>query len=395
MNKNAFIPYGCQSISEEDISAVNEVLRSPLITQGPRISAFENSVAKKVKANFGVALNSATSALHVACLALELKPGEYLWTTPNSFVASANCALYCKANINFVDINPLTGLISIEDLKKKLEEAKLSKKLPKILIPVHLGGSSCDMKSIYKLSKEYGFSIIEDASHAIGGQYDDEPVGICRYSSITIFSFHPVKIITTGEGGLATTNEYSLYQRMKDLRSHGIVKEEMRLTKTNAPPWVYEQQMLGFNYRITDIQCALGLSQLNRLDKIIDERNFLLNKYKYLTKGFPLRILEVPKNVKSSVHLCIIRLDDKNPIYHRKVFEILQNLGIGVQVHYTPIHLQPFYQSLGFKKGDFPESEMHGTNAISLPLFPGLNESQQSQIINALEIAFEKAYKEN
>jgi UDP-4-amino-4,6-dideoxy-N-acetyl-beta-L-altrosamine transaminase len=379
-----FIPYGRQTITEADIAAVVKVLRSPSLTQGPAVPAFEQAVAAKVGARYGVAVNSATSALHIACLALGLGPGDRLWTSPITFVASANCGRYCGADVDFVDIEPSTGLMSVAGLAAKLEQAERDGTLPKVVVPVHLAGSSCDMAAIGSLADRYGFAVLEDASHAIGGRYHGEPVGNCRYSAITVFSFHPVKIITTGEGGLATTNDSLLAQSMAELRSHGIVREVERFTRPVAGPWVYEQQQLGFNYRITDIQAALGLSQLQLLDEIVAERNRQLQRYRELLADLPVRLLEVPEGVLSSVHLAVIRLIRATAEQHRGVFEGLRSAGIGVQLHYFPVHLQPFYRALGFAEGQFPEAEAYASSAISLPLFPGLTETDQGRVFTAL-----------
>ena len=379
-----FLPYGRQTITEADIAAVVEVLRSPFLTQGPAVPAFEQAVATKVGARHGVSVNSATSALHIACLALGLGPGDRLWTSPITFVASANCGRYCGAGVDFVDIDAATGLMSMAVLKAKLEQAEGTGTLPKVVVPVHLAGSSCDMAAIGALAERYGFAVLEDASHAIGGRYQGEPVGNCRHSSITVFSFHPVKIITTGEGGLATTNDPELAQRMAELRSHGIVREAERFERPAAGPWVYEQQQLGFNYRITDIQAALGLSQLQRLDEIVAERNRQLQRYQELLADLPVQLLEVPEDVLSSVHLAVIRLQQVSAQEHRQVFEGMRATGIGVQLHYSPVHLQPYYRALGFAEGQFPEAEAYSSSAISLPLFPGLSEEQQQQVVAAI-----------
>ncbi|PSI00335.1 UDP-4-amino-4,6-dideoxy-N-acetyl-beta-L-altrosamine transaminase, partial [Synechococcus lacustris] len=379
-----FIPYGRQTITEADIAAVEHVLRSPFLTQGPSVPAFEQAVANQVGASYAVAVNSATSALHIACLALGLGPGDRLWTSPITFVASANCGRYCGATVNFVDIEPSTGLMSMAALQTKLEQAERTGTLPKVLVPVHLTGSSCDMAAIGALAKRYGFAVLEDASHAIGGRYQGEPVGNCRHSAITVFSFHPVKIITTGEGGLATTNDPVLAQRMAELRSHGIVREAERFERPAAGPWVYEQQQLGFNYRITDIQAALGLSQLQRLDDVVAERNRQLQRYQELLADLPVQLLEVPEDVLSSVHLAVIRLQQASAQEHRQVFEGMRATGIGVQLHYSPVHLQPYYRALGFAEGQFPEAEAYASSAISLPLFPGLSASDQQRVASAL-----------
>ena len=325
-----FLPYGRQTITSNDIEAVVDVLRSAFLTQGPMVPDFEHAVATKVEAAHGVAVNSATSALHIACLALGLGSGDRLWTSPITFVASANCGRYCGATVDFVDIDSATGLMNVVALEQKLEQAKLEGTLPKIVVPVHLTGSSCDMSTIKRLADRYGFAVVEDASHAIGGRYKGEPVGNCRHSSITVFSFHPVKIITTGEGGLATTNDPALYKRMAELRSHGIVREAERFEHPAAGPWVYEQQQLGFNYRMTDLQAALGLSQLKRLNEIVAERNHQLQRYRELLVDFPVQLLEVPEDVLSSVHLAVIRLNQATAEEHRQVFEGLRNAGIGV-----------------------------------------------------------------
>ena len=379
-----FLPYGRQTITEADIAAVVEVLHSPFLTQGPVVPAFEQAVANQVGARHGVAVNSATSALHIACLALGLGAGDRLWTSPITFVASANCGRYCGATVDFVDIEPATGLMSMEALQTKLEQAEGTGTLPKVVVPVHLAGSSCDMAAIGALAERYGFAVLEDASHAIGGRYQGEPVGNCCHSAITVFSFHPVKIITTGEGGLATTNDPVLAQRMAELRSHGIVREAERFERPAAGPWVYEQQQLGFNYRITDIQAALGLSQLQRLDEIVAERNLQLQHYRDLLTDLPVQLLGVPEDVLSSVHLAVIRLQQATADQHRQVFEGLRVARIGVQLHYSPVHLQPYYRALGFAEGQFPAAEAYASSAISLPLFPGLSASDQQRVASAL-----------
>jgi UDP-4-amino-4,6-dideoxy-N-acetyl-beta-L-altrosamine transaminase len=379
-----FLPYGRQTITEADIAAVEAVLRSPFLTQGPVVPAFEQAVAAKVNSRHGVAVNSATSALHLACLALGVGPGDRLWTTPITFVASANCGKYCGAEVDFVDIDPATALMSVVNLEYRLEQAAKTGTLPKVLVPVHLCGTSCDMAAIGDLAQRYGVAVIEDASHAIGGQYQDEPVGNCRYSAISVFSFHPVKIISTGEGGLATTNDPALAQCMVDLRSHGITKDQSRFVRPSSGPWSYEQQTLGFNCRLTDFQAALGLSQLDRLEEIVSERQRLLDNYKQLLECLPVSLLEIPPTVRSAVHLAVIRLHSREPTYHRYVFEGLRAAGIGVQLHYSPVHLQPFYRRYGFTEGDFPEAEAYAHNAITLPLYPGLKDYEQQRVVKAL-----------
>ena len=384
-SNSTFIPYGRQTITEADIQAVVEVLKSPFLTQGPVVPSFEAAVAKKVGANYGVAVNSATSALHIACLALELGPGDYLWTSPITFVASANCGLYCGASVDFVDIDSSSGLMDVEALSRKLKQAEIQGTLPKVLVPVHLAGTSCDMQAIASLAERYGFAVLEDASHAIGGSYEGHAVGSCIYSSICVFSFHPVKIITTGEGGMATTNDPLLAQRMADLRSHGITKDQGRFEFPAAGPWSYEQQHLGFNYRMTDLQAALGLSQLERLDEIVAERNRLYWRYHKLLSNLPAHLLSIPPRVRSSVHLGVISLDESLVPFRRTLFEYLRARSIGVQVHYSPVHLQPFYKQLGFSLGDLPFSEAYAQSVISLPLFPGMFDADQDRVVEAFK----------
>jgi UDP-4-amino-4,6-dideoxy-N-acetyl-beta-L-altrosamine transaminase len=381
---DSFLPYGRQTITDADIAAVEAILRGPFLTQGPAVPAFENAVAAQVAAATAVAVNSATSALHLACLALGLGPGDRLWTTPITFVASANCGRYCGAEVGFVDIDPATALMSVADLEHKLEQAARSGMLPKILVPVHLCGTSCDMAAIAVLAERYGVAVIEDASHAIGGYYQYEPVGNCRYSAISVFSFHPVKIITTAEGGLATTNDPLLARRMADLRSHGIVKDGDRFEQPAPGPWGYEQQDLGFNYRLTDLQAALGLSQLERLKEIVAERQRLFELYRQSLASLPVNFLQIPPMVSSAHHLAVIRLHDKDPEQHRRVFQGLRAAGIGVQLHYSPVHLQPYYRRLGFAEGDFPKAEAYAHNAISLPLYPGLQQYELERVAKVL-----------
>ena len=346
---------------------------------------FEQSLTQQVGACHGIAVNSATSALHIACLALGLGPGDLLWTTPITFVASANCGRYCGAEVDFVDIDPSTGLMSVDALERKLQEAADKGRLPKVLVPVHLCGTSCAMERMGALAQQYGVAVLEDASHAIGGQYQGQPVGNCRHSAITVFSFHPVKIITTGEGGLATTNDPKLAEQMADLRSHGITKDEARFERPALGPWSYEQQDLGFNYRMTDLQAALGLSQLGRLKAIVSERQRLLAQYRLILADLPLRLLEIPDDVHSALHLVVIRLSDPSPLHHRQLFDGLRAAGIGVQLHYTPVHLQPYYRRLGFQEGDFPEAEAYASNAISLPLYPGLQDDELQRVADMLK----------
>jgi UDP-4-amino-4,6-dideoxy-N-acetyl-beta-L-altrosamine transaminase len=381
------IPYGRHEISEDDVAAVVAALRSDWLTQGPMVPRFEQAVAEYCRARHAVAVNSATSALHLACLALELGPGDRLWTSPNTFVASANCARYCGAGVDFVDIDPETGNMSVAALSEKLKRAERNGQLPKIVVPVHFAGQPCEMQAIQDLGRRYGFRIVEDASHAIGANYRGEPVGNCRCSDITVFSFHPVKIITTGEGGMALTNEEGLAAKMRRLRSHGITREAAEMANAPHGPWYYEQIELGYNYRMTDLQAALGLSQLARLDQFVARRRTLAQRYDRLLADLPLfRPLSSPE---SAWHLYVIRLHD--PVRRRAVFERLRASGIGVQVHYIPVHLQPYYQALGFKPGDFPQAEAYYSGAISLPLYPGLSEAAQDQVVEALALALEHA----
>jgi UDP-4-amino-4,6-dideoxy-N-acetyl-beta-L-altrosamine transaminase len=373
------IPYGRQDISAADINAVVEVLESDFLTQGPAVPAFEEAIAAYCGASYGIAVNSATSALHIACLALGVGAGDLVWTSPVSFVASSNCALYCGADVDFVDIDLETGNLSIDALRSKLEAARESKRLPKLVIPVHLAGTSCNMREIAQLSNEYGFRVVEDASHAIGGRYEDLPVGSCAYSDITVFSFHPVKIITTGEGGLAVTNNQSLAQRMRLLRSHGVTRDADEMTRIADGPWYYEQIDLGFNYRMTDLQAALGLSQAKRLDSFVSKRNEIAGWYDQAFAELPVTPLARPADVYSALHLYVIRVMG-GLASHRNVFEQLRSSGIGVNLHYMPIYLQPYYRNLGFTKGQCPNAEDYYTQAITLPLHPGLTETDLEKV---------------
>ncbi len=383
-NLENYLPYGKHSISDADIAEVISVLKSKNLTQGEYVPRFEKEISKKVNAKYSVAVNSATSALHLACLALNVTRGDYVWTSPISFVASANCALYCGAKVDFVDIDPFSGLININCLKDKLNEAKKNNCLPKVLIPVHLAGASCNMLEIYLLSKEYNFLIIEDASHAIGARYKNEPVGNCKYSAVTVFSFHPVKIITSGEGGIATTNNHLIAEKMAKLRSHGIVKDPVKFESNIIGSWMYEQQLLGFNYRMNDIQAALGLSQLSRLDEIVLERNRQLKFYYEILEDLPIDFLKISKEAFSSVHLAIIKLKKISGEYYLKVFEGMRSDGIGVQLHYIPIYKHPYYQNLGFDGDNFSGAEEYSNSAISIPLYPGLSTKEQYRVRNSL-----------
>jgi len=382
------IPYGRQDISEADIQAVVDVLRSDFLTQGPAVPRFENAVAAYCGTHYAIAFNSATSALHIACLALGVGPGDWVWTSPITFVASANCALYCGAQVDFVDIDPRTYNLSVERLAEKLAQAQRSGCLPKVVIPVHLCGQPCDMVGIHALSQQYGFKIIEDASHAIGGLYRGEPIGNGRYSDITVFSFHPVKIITTGEGGMALTNNESLAKRMQLLRSHGITRDTADMTHVPDGPWYYQQIDLGFNYRMTDMQAALGLSQMRRLDEFVTKRHAIAQRYDELLADLPVIIPWKHPDSYSGLHLYVIRLK-LNEIRktHREVFEAMRAGSIGVNLHYTPVYRQPYYERLGFKPGYCREAETYYSEVISLPMYSTLTEAQQDQVVTALREA--------
>lgn len=376
------IPYARQDINADDIEAVAEVLRGDWITQGPLVPAFEEAVASNCAARFGVAVNSATSALHIACLALDVGPGDVVWTSPNTFVASANCALYCGAEVDFVDIDPDTLCLSPVALARKLELARSKgEKLPKVVIPVHFGGQSCQMAEISLLAAEYGFRIIEDASHAIGGRYQGEPVGACKHSDIVVFSFHPAKIVTSGEGGMAVTNDAVLAKRMALLRSHGITRDPQEMVCPADGPWSYQQISLGFNYRLTDIHAALGFSQMKRLAYFVDRRNQLADAYDKAFSGSLIRSQRVPADVRSARHLYVVRVPAER---HAQVFGQLRAAGIGVNLHYIPVHLQPWYQRMGFSAGQFPEAEAYYAEAISLPMYASLGADQQKFVIETL-----------
>jgi UDP-4-amino-4,6-dideoxy-N-acetyl-beta-L-altrosamine transaminase len=379
------IPYARQDIDDADIEAVVKVLRGDWITQGPTVPAFEKAVAGKCGAQHAVAVNSATSALHIACLALNVGSGDVVWTTPNTFVASANCALYCGASVDFVDIDPLTWCMSSEALRDKLAHArKHQRRLPKIVIPVHFGGQSCDMAAIAGLSAEYGFRVIEDASHAMGGRYGGEMVGSCRYSDITVFSFHPAKIITSGEGGMALTNSDEFAKRMSRLRSHGITRDPDEMTHIADGAWSYQQIELGFNYRMTDIHAALGLSQLSRIENFVARRNVLAERYDSALTEPGVQLQMVPRDVLSARHLYVVRVPaDK----HNETFTALRGSGIGVNLHYIPVHLQPWYMRMGFRAGQFPQAERHYAEAISLPMFAGLTDDEQGRVVAAVREA--------
>lgn len=375
------IPYGRHNINRDDVEAVVRVLRSNFLTQGPTVEDFEQKISEYCGVKHAVAVSNATSALHIACLSIGLKSGDLAWTTPNTFVATANCARYCGADVDFVDIDPSTWNLSSERLSEKLKRAQSIGRLPKVLLPVHFSGQSCDMEAIGALARQYGVEIIEDASHAIGAKFSGEAVGACVHSKCTVFSFHPVKIITTGEGGVVTTNDSALAARLRLLRSHGITRDTQLMTEANPGPWHYEQIELGFNYRMTDIQAALGISQMLRLDEFTRQRRDLAARYQTLLADLPLQLPTLDYRAESSWHLYVVRLNnDVSRISHRALFERIREAGIGVNLHYTPVHLQPYYRALGFAPGYCPEAEDYYGEAITLPLYPDLSENEQDYI---------------
>ena len=379
------IPYGRQDISQADIGAVVAVLQSDFLTQGPAVPRFEQTVASRCGARYAVAVNSATSALHLGCRVLSLGPGDRFWTVPNTFVASANCGLYCGASVDFVDIDAHSWNMSVAALTEKLVQARREGKLPKVVIPVHFAGQATDQEASWELAQEFGFKVLEDASHAIGASRNGEPVGSCRWSDITVFSFHPVKIVTTGEGGMALTNDRELAWRMALLRSHGITREAAHMRRKAYGSWYYEQVDLGYNYRMTDIQAALGTSQLARLDGFVERRNILAKRYDEKLAGLALQLPAVMQGNRSAFHLYVVRLHESiEGRTHVELFEALRNRGIGVNLHYMPVHLQPYYRDLGFGPGLCPEAERHGREAISLPLYPGLSDMQQDEVVSVL-----------
>lgn len=382
------IPYGRQDITQSDIDAVVSVLQSDFLTQGPIVPKFEQALASYCGTAHAVAVNSATSALHIACLALDLGPGEWLWTSPITFVASANCGLYCGAKVDFVDIDPRTYNLCPQALERKLEQAEREGKLPKVVVPVHLCGQSCDMQAIHALAQRYGFKIIEDASHAIGGRYQGHPIGNCEYSDITVFSFHPVKIITTAEGGMALTKNAELASKMALLRSHGITRDPAQMTREPDGPWYYQQIALGFNYRMTELQAALGVSQMGRLDEYVARRHQLAQRYDELLANLPVTTpWQLPGNY-SGLHLYVICLQlDKISRDYGEVFDSLRKQGIGVNLHYVPVHTQPYYEQMGFKVGDYPQAESYYREAVSLPMYQTLTNGQQEKVVAALKIS--------
>lgn len=377
------IYYGKQFIDEQDINAVIEVLKSDFLTQGPVIENFEKAVAEYCRTKYAVAVTNATSALHIACLAVGLDRGDMLWTSPITFTASANCGRYCGADVDFVDIDDSTYNMSISALKEKLEKSKIK---PKVVVPVHLAGQSCEMQEIYDLSKQYGFTVIEDASHAIGADYKDTKVGCCKYSDMTVFSFHPVKIITTGEGGMVLTNNEELYKKLTLYRSHCITRDENLMTKEADGPWYYQQIDLGFNYRMTELQAALGLSQLAKVDKFVARRRQLADRYNELLKDLPLKLPYQNPETDSSWHLYIVRVDfNKVKKTKKQIFAEMKAKGVCLNLHYIPVHTQPYYKNLGFKHGDFPFSEKYYEEAFTLPLYYSLTDEQQDCVVSALK----------
>ena len=375
------IPYGRQDVDEADVRAVVEVLRSDFLTQGPVVPRFEAAMTTYCGAGHAVATNSATSALHVACLAL----GDRVWTSAVTFLASANCARYCGADVDFIDIDPQTCNMSVDDLARRLEQAEQAGKLPKVVIPVHLGGQSCDMAAIHALSQRYGFHIVEDASHAVGGRYRDESVGSCRYSDVVVFSFHPVKIITTAEGGMALTNHAALARRMRLFASHGMTRDVGEMTKASDGPWYYQQIELGYNYRLTELQAALGLSQMQRLDEFVARRHAIARRYDELLAQMPVTPVVQHPDCYSGLHLYVIRLQlERLRRSHREVFELLRAAGIGVNLHYIPVYLQPYYQRLGFRAGHCPNAENYYSRAISIPMYAQLDAAKQDAVVAAL-----------
>lgn len=376
------ISYGKQSINQADINAVMDILKSDFLTQGPAIEEFEKKVAEYCKAKYAVAVSNATAALHIACLAAGLGKGDVLWTSPNTFVASANCGRYCGAEVGFVDIDDATYNMSVSKLANKLASSEIK---PKVVIPVHFSGQSCEMEKIHELAKQYNFTVIEDASHAIGGEYKNTKVGSCTYSDMAVFSFHPVKIVTTGEGGMVLTNSQDLYDKLILYRSHGITRNSKFMKNKSDGPWYYEQIDLGFNYRMTDIQAALGSSQMKRLDEFVARRRYLAERYNRLLADLPVKTPEQHPDCNSSWHLYVICVDyNKIKIDKKSIFGEMRELGVNLNLHYIPVHTQPYYQRIGFKKGDFPVSEKYYNEVLTLPLYYDLKDEQQDYIVRSL-----------
>ncbi len=383
------LPYGRQDINQDDVDAVRRVLESDLITQGPVVVQFENALAQYCGSDFAIAVNSATSALHIACMALGVGQGDTVWTVPNTFVASANCARYCLADVDFVDIDPKTYTMCPDALASKLEQAKTTgTALPSVVIVVHFAGQACDMRVIAQLAERFNFKLIEDASHAVGARYENKPVGNCQYSDITVFSFHPVKIVTSGEGGMATTNNKALAEKMRLHRSHGVFRPEPGSGRVDDEPWIYEQSSLGYNYRMTDIHAALGLSQLQRLDEFVERRHQLADRYVSKLDHLPFVLPYQSANSYSALHLypVLVPASEQQASVRRDLFDYMQSQDIGVNVHYIPVHTQPYYQQLGFRQGDFPASEHYYQRTISLPLFSRMTDAEQDRVVNCLEV---------
>lgn len=384
------IPYGRQDISQADIDAVVEVLKGDFLTQGPWVEKFEKRVADYCGVKYAVAVASATAGLHITYAALGIEPGKLVWTVPNTFVATANAALYCGGNVDFVDIDPAALTMCPVALKMKLEDAKTNGRLPDLVVPVQFSGACADMEAIHKLSKQYGFKIVEDAAHCIGASYNDKRVGACEFSDAAVFSFHPVKIITTAEGGLITTNDETVYKTLLRLRSHGITRDERQMTQ-NEGGWYFQQLDLGYHYRITDMQCALGVSQMDRLDQFVEKRNQLVKRYDEKLHNLPVRPLRITPKSYSSWHLYVVTLDAKYD--RRKVYDSMREKGVGINVHYIPVHLQPYYASFGFKAGDFPAAEDYYNHALTLPLYPGLSEQEQDHVCQSLAECLTESYE--
>ncbi len=387
------IPYSKQTLDKKDIKAVVKTLKSPFLTQGPLIQKFEKIISNKVGAKYSAVVNSATSALHVSCMALDFKKDDILWTTPNTFVASSNCALHLGGKVDFVDIDYKTGNMSVEKLEKKLYFSKKKNLLPKIVVPVHFAGNPTEQDQIFKLSKKYKFKIIEDASHSLGAKYKLEKVGSCRWSDITVFSFHPVKIITTFEGGAAITNNLRVFKKLKLFSNHGITKSKKDFVFNKRIKWHYEQQLLGLNYRMTDVAASIGISQMRKLNKFVSFRNKIAKNYEKLLDKRYLILPEIRKDILSSFHLYVVKVKDKYSFLHEKLFNHLRNKKINVNLHYIPVHLHPYYRKIGFKPGNFKNSEKHAKTAISIPIFPNLSSKKQIYISKLINNFFKKNYE--